>query len=307
MKRIVVSGIGGVGGFYGGLLAKGFEGSKDVEIFFIARGAHLKAIQECGLRVEGDDEVFTAFPKLATDDANLVGRADLIILCTKCYDLADNLKQLAPCIDGNTVLLPLLNGVDSQDIIRSVYPDNPVWKGCVYVISRLASPGVIHRTGSIGSFFFGSTGDALDLLGVYDELFKAAGIDARLSTDIDRTVWTKFAFISTVATMTSYLDKCLGAILENAEERALMDSLLDEFISIARAMGIRLPDDIKGITIRRMESLTYVKTASNQSVFKSGKRTELESLTGYMVRIGERLNISIPIYERAYRSLLRRV
>lgn len=304
MKKIVISGIGGVGGYYGGLLAGHFENSPEAEIYFIARGAHLEAIRERGLTIEEEQGSFTVFPKLATNDASQIGKADLLILCTKSYDLAENLKQLAPCIGPDTILLPLLNGVDSQDIIHSIYPHNPVWKGCVYVISRLASPGVIKKTGEIESFFFGSTGDAADKLGIYDKLFKEAEIDARLSKDIDRTVWTKFTFISTVATMTSYLDKCLGAILENSDERREMEKLLDEFISIAKGKKINLPEDIKDRTIKRMESLPYVMTSSMHSDFQAEKNTELESLTGYMVRMGEELKIPIPIYEKAYHALL---
>jgi 2-dehydropantoate 2-reductase len=119
--KIVIAGIGGVGGYFGGLLARAYAGNDDIEVHFIARGAHLKKIQDHGLTVIKGDVDFIAKPFLATDHLTEIGIADYIIICTKSYDLAEMLNQLAPCIGTKTVLLPLLNGVEAVEKIREQF------------------------------------------------------------------------------------------------------------------------------------------------------------------------------------------
>lgn len=153
--KIIVAGIGGVGGYFGGHLAKQFSDSEDVEIYFLARGEHLKQIQANGLKVLNGNAQFIAKPKLATDSATEIGIADYIILCTKSYDLENIIEQLNPCIDRNTSLLPLLNGVDSAEKIKTILPSATVFNGCVYIVSHLKEAGVVENKGNIQKLFLG--------------------------------------------------------------------------------------------------------------------------------------------------------
>src|SRR6478752_9545060 len=123
MIRITIAGIGGVGGFFGGKLASHYEGAKDVEIHFIARGENEKVIREHGLKVEGHEGTFIAHPTSVTSDPARVGKTDFLICCTKSYDLEESIRQLQPIIGNETVILPLLNGVDSYERIKVLLPD----------------------------------------------------------------------------------------------------------------------------------------------------------------------------------------
>jgi 2-dehydropantoate 2-reductase len=152
--NIIIAGIGGVGGYFGGVLAKCFEGDENVRVCFLARGAHLEAIRSNGLRVIKGSNEFVARPAAVSDQAHELGVAEVIVICTKSYDLEATIEQLKPCINERTIILPLLNGVDSTERIKSLLPNNMVLQGCAYIVSRLTQPGVIENTGNIETMFF---------------------------------------------------------------------------------------------------------------------------------------------------------
>ncbi|NDK56290.1 ketopantoate reductase family protein [Pontibacter fetidus] len=303
MVKVAIAGIGGVGGYFGGKLAQYYQNSEEVAVYFIARGENEKVIRQQGISVETPSENFTAQPRLVTSDPLQIGEVDLLICCTKSYDLEQSITQLKPCISHNTVILPLLNGIDSYDRIKAVYPENEVWDGCVYIVSRLTAPGHITVSGDINSLFFGSEEGTIAKLEQVLQLFKAAGINATLSQNIQQTIWEKYLFISTIATLTSYLNASMGAILEKKESIDLLHSLLHEIMQIAKAKGIIVqPDTIQKITTR-MAKLPYETTSSMHSDYLSGKTTEVDSLTGYVVKLGEQLQIPTPTYTQLYTAL----
>ena len=156
--KIAILGLGGVGGYYGGKLAKRFRDTSHVEIYFIARGEHLEAIKEYGIHIINENEDFFAKPKLATSDAAEIGPVDYLIITTKSYDLKSSIDQIRPCIDKNTVILPLLNGGDITERIREILPGNTVWSGCSYIVSRRTEPGVIRTSGPFLRLVFGCDG-----------------------------------------------------------------------------------------------------------------------------------------------------
>src|SRR5689334_7442759 len=144
--KIVIAGIGGVGGYFGGLLAGKYQNTK-TEIYFLARGENLNAIRSRGLLMQTMNGEFTVHPKLATSDAREIGVADYLICCTKGYDLENVIQTCSPLMDQNTIILPLLNGVDARERIEKIFPKNEVWDGCVYLVSRLAAAGTVKETG----------------------------------------------------------------------------------------------------------------------------------------------------------------
>ena len=244
MLKITIAGIGGVGGYFGGKLASYYGSLPDVEIDFIARGENEKIIRESGLTVESGEGTFLAFPKIVTSQPSMVGRCDVLICCTKSYDLEQTLSQLTPLISRNTIILPLLNGVDSYERIRKLFPQARIWEGCVYIVSRLIAPGYVKQTGGAVSLHFGenggSTQESMQLL----KIFRDAGINAMLSNNIKRTIWEKFLFISPLATLTTYLKSPIGVILANKDSQNLLKGLLSELHKVALAYGIRFSDNI---------------------------------------------------------------
>ncbi|MBB6612110.1 2-dehydropantoate 2-reductase [Pontibacter sp. Tf4] len=301
--KIAITGIGGVGGFFGGMLAKHYQASGEVEVNFIARGENESVIRQQGLKVESPAGAFTAIPKLVTSDPALVGEVDLLICCTKSYDLEQNIEQLSPCIGPHTVILPLLNGIDSRERIKTVYPENEVWDGCVYIVSRLTAPGLVTVTGSQHALFFGAADGTAAKLEAAMQIFKEAGINATLSPNIQQTIWEKFLFISTIATLTSYLDTSIGGILADPKHLELLFALLTELKQVAQAKGIVFSDDSNNAITDRMARLPYDTTSSMHSDYQKGKNTEVDSLTGYVVKLGEQLHIPTPTYSKLYTAL----
>jgi len=129
--KILIAGIGGVGGYFGGWLARHYRDHPQVEIHFLARGRHLQKIQAEGLRVVHGADSFVARPSSATDNPATVGQADMVILACNRYDLEGMMDTIRPCVGAHTVLLPLLNGVESTAKISAFFPNNPVMEGCV--------------------------------------------------------------------------------------------------------------------------------------------------------------------------------
>ncbi len=300
--KIAITGIGGVGGYFGGMLAKKYF-SGPHEIFFIARGENEKIIRENGLKMQTMNGEFTVHPKMVTHDPSKTGAVDLLICCTKGYDLEEAVIQCKPCITYNTVILPLLNGVDATERISKIYPENEVWEGCVYLVSRLAEPGVIMETGNVRKLFFGSDIGQKEMMHSSEKIFSDAGIDATYSENITETKWEKFLFISPIATLTSFLNKNIASLFADVESEKLLHQLLSEINAVAIANGIILPENITLINIDKMRSLPPETTTSMHSDFKKGGRTELESLTGYVVRLAKSLEVSVPVFNMMYGKL----
>jgi 2-dehydropantoate 2-reductase len=304
--KIIVAGIGGVGGYFGGLLAKHFYGHPQVEVSFVARGAHLKQIQLSGLKVIKGPAGFIAKPALATDTPAEIGVADLVIIATKTYDLEAVMRQLQPCMDQSTVILPLLNGVDSRKKIKSMLPDSLVLDGCVYLVSRLKQAGIVENTGNIETLYFGPGNLAHNKLVLFESLFKEAGIEATLSTNIATVIWEKFIFISPTATATSFFNKCIGQVLADSESLDMIKALIDEVKQVAKASGITVSDDITEKTLAKLESLPFETTSSMHSDFKNNKPdTELQSLTAFVINEGQKYSLPTPMYSTMYEVLKR--
>lgn len=305
--KIAIVGLGGVGGFIGGSLARFYAGSQEVEIYFKARGETLRAVREKGLRVDTPMESFTARPAAVSDDVSSFGKVDYVLYCTKSYDVEQGIDQIRPCIGTQTVVVPFLNGVDGVEQIRRQLPGTEVWDGCVYIVARIESPGhIVENTG--GYFYlFGSPSAAPGRLERLEGIFAAAGIKAYPAKDIEWQVWKKFGFISPLSTIMSYTDKTYGGILHDPQEKARLDALLAEFTAVARAKGVEMKENLAADVIRRAGRLPADATTSMERDFRAGHKTELEALTGYIVREGDRLGVPVPTYREMYDGLLGRL
>lgn len=303
--RIVIVGIGGVGGYFGGLLSKQYAGGNNVEIVFVARGEHLNEIQKKGLTVINGNESFVTQPYLATDDYSKVGIADYIIICTKSYDLKQTIGELKPLIGHNTILLPLLNGVNASNEILEILPHVNVLKGCAFIVSKIKSPGIIENSGNIQKLSFGMDGPIGEAVLHLKDLMFDAGIDVTVSDKISTAIWEKFIFISPAATSTSYFDSTIGKVLEENTETVLR--LIEEVKNLALAKGVTISDDISGKTLNTMKSMPYEVTSSMHRDYLNQKPlTEVESLTGYIVREAEKFGIAAPTYLKLYEGLLKK-
>lgn len=306
-KKIIVAGIGGVGGYYGGLLARKYEKDDNIDVYFVARGEHLNQIKKNGLKVITETGEFITRPTLATNDVSEIGKVDYIILCTKSYDLDTTIEQLKPSISEGTVILPLLNGADISERIRRLLPGIEVWEGCVYIVGRLNEPGVVESSGGLHDLFFGYANDPQgEKLLFLQKLMEDAGIIAHLSADIRKVIWRKFIFISTTASLTSYFNVGFRDLLTDDIRKDFTLNFVKEVSSVAQAEGVVFDFDIKDAIVKQIEKLPYGTTSSMHTDFQAGKNAELNTLTKIVVDFGQRYDIPTPYYQKVYDELSKR-
>jgi 2-dehydropantoate 2-reductase len=302
--RILIAGIGGVGGYFGGLLAKHFYENNEIEIIFYARGKHLLEIQKNGLKVTKGDNDFFAIPKLATDNPKEIGIVDFIIICTKSYDIETTIEQLKVCLNKDTIILPLQNGVDSKERIRNILPNNIILDGCVYIVSRLTDFGKIEIFGNIETLYFGMENLENEKLNFLETIFKQADINATLSKNISSIIWEKFIFISPTATATTYYDSTIGELLTDSNKLEIIVQLIEEVKQIAKVKNIIVSDDITNLTLKKLKNLPFETTSSMHTDFKNNKtNTELKSLTEYIVTEGKKHKIKTLTFEKLLTEL----
>jgi 2-dehydropantoate 2-reductase len=284
MIKIAIAGLGGVGGFFGGQLARRYQDRSEAEIYFFARGEHLEVIRKQGLTVKTEEDVFTARPFFASDNPNDFGRLDLILFCCKSYSLEEVAKHFSTCIHPGTLLLPLLNGVDSGHILQRFFPQNDCLFGCTYLVSRKTKAGEIEQKGKIKSIYFGHEAVPFGLLQAVEQVLQSAGIQAVLVADIKTKIWEKFCFIAPVSTLTSATGKTIGEILLDEILRKTLKDLIGEVSTLAQTKGIHLPTGMTDSVLQIAESLPPETKSSMQVDFAAGKQTELEAIAGYIVK-----------------------
>ena len=303
--RIGIIGIGGVGGYFGGLLAKAYQESNAIEIIFIARGETQKTITKRGLKIVTDNDEIIVFPDLVSNDPNVIGKLDFLICATKTYDIEESLIAIKKCITKNTVILPLYNGVDAPERINVLFPENEVLQGCVYIVAMIDSPGQIKKIGTYEKLFFGSSNAPISVLNRLQSIFAAAKIESYLAENIEETVWEKFVFISALASATCYLDQNIGEILNRKKSRLFYVDLLNEVTMLAAVKGLNLPQDIVLQSIQKLENSPLDATSSMHRDLKAGRKTELASLTEFVVNEGLKYEVETPTYQMVLDKLTR--
>lgn len=313
--RIAFLGLGGVGGYFAAKLSRAVSShavDSPEEVVCLAREKTASVIRTSGIKLITPEEEFVAHPSVVATNASEAGKIDFLIVSVKSYDLESSLQQFKECVSPQTIILPLLNGIDAEEIIRAMFPENEVWSGCVYIVSRLTSPGVITETGNIHKLHFGCSQSAVvqsrtrqskERSEEVFRIFKSAHEDVFLHDNIREIVWEKFIFISTIASLTSYLDVCMGKILEHEPSRKLLEQLLNEICSVAHAEKIVLPEDIVTATLGKMIRLPYETTSSMHSDFQKTSKTEFRSLTGHVVHLAEKYRLSVPTYRMVLNGL----
>jgi len=303
MMKIAIIGMGGVGGYYGGKLALKYAVSDDHQIFFIARGEHLGKIRKDGLKLITTEGDFTATPSLATDNPKELGPLDLIIFGVKGYDLENAARMITGNLHDNTVIIPLLNGVDNAERLKTVLNTGIIMNGCVYISTRIVSPGVVEHVGGPCALFFGPEEGPIDRYSGVETVMKDAGIKATLSDHITTDVWSKYIFVGPLGGITSMVNQPLGVIMENEEHRTMLEGLMKEVEAIAQARDISLPENIVQQSLNVASSFPYETRTSIQLDFEKGKQTEMETFTGYVVRSGRKLGIKTPLHDVVYAAL----
>ncbi|HEV2354148.1 MAG TPA: 2-dehydropantoate 2-reductase [Puia sp.] len=298
---IAILGLGAVGGYVGGMLAAArIPGAK---VIFITRGQTLEAIKQDGLKLVTDHGSFTCIPDLASDDPAEIGKVDLLICSVKGYDLGRSLLQYRNCLTAATVLLPLLNGIGIPEKILGILPDTAVWQGLIYVVARQIGKGVIKQTGVLREIVFGSAAAPVQAMQEVAGIFTRAGLKATVADNIDLEIWRKFLFISVMATLTCYYHSPIGDIRKDPAKAHYIAVLVGELKAVAVSCHIPITDQIADAILDRINGLPAGTTTSMYADFQKGGRTEVEELTGDVVRLGQKLRVPTPAYDLMYMGL----
>jgi len=297
--RIAVIGAGGIGAIYGASLAKA-----GAEVIFVARGAHVAAMRENGLRIEGDRGETHICPAQATDDIASIGVVDYVLFAVKLWDVESAGEQIRPIVGPQTAVIPLQNGVDAAERLAAILGPEPVMGGTAFVTGSITAPGVVRQTGTYMQMTFGELDRHSSGRGeLLRDLCAAAGFDGVLSPDIRVPIWEKFMLVVPAANLNALTRLPLGKWRRDPDLLALFEATLRETIAVGRAAGVRLPSDSADKTLATMWSMPDYHMTSMGNDLMRGNRLELPWFAGKVVELGHRHGVPTPANAFIYTAL----
>ena len=298
--KIAIMGTGGVGGYYGGLLAQ-----KGHDVTFIARGEHLRAIQENGLQVKSIHGDFHLQPAQATDNPGQIGVVDLVVFCTKTYSTENAAGQIKPLVGADTTVLPLQNGINAAEQIGKIVGMQHMLGGVTWISSAFEAPGVIRQVSQFRRVVLGELdGQVTTRTQAIHKVFEETGITAELSENILKILWTKFVFISAASSLGSLTRLTIGQYRSVNETRTMMISLMQEVEAVARAQGIELDADVIQKSMDFVDNAAPQIKPSMQLDVEAGRRSEIEAMIGVIGRKGREVGVPTPVADMVYATLL---
>jgi 2-dehydropantoate 2-reductase len=297
--RIAVIGAGGIGAIYGAALA---EAGADVT--FVARGAHLAAMRQNGLRIEGDRGETHVKPAQATDDVASVGRVDFVLSCVKLWDVESAGAQLRPIVGPDTAVVPLQNGVDAHERLIPILEREAVMGGTAFVTGSIVAPGVVRQTGTYCQMTFGELDRQPRVRGErLRALCAAAGIDGVLSPDIMVPLWQKFLVLVPLANINALTRLPLGVYRADPDTWRLVESSARETEAVGQAEGVRLAADAAEHALATIRSMPDHHMTSMGNDLLRGNRLELPWFAGKVAELGRKHGIPTPTNDFVYAAL----
>jgi len=309
VNNIVVIGIGGVGGYFGGKIAYNIENikNKEYQVHFITRGNHLKAIKEKGLILSSlNQSKLICRPQNVVENINEISQVDIIILAVKSYDLDSVLDQIQFKIKKNTIILPLLNGIDIYERIRKRIKSGIVLPSCVYISSHIEKPGeIIHNAGK-----------ELIIMGPdlkHKEFYPSALLDAfklfeisfKWTRNVDLAIWEKYIFIASYAMVTALYDKTLGEVFNDYDLKEKIRQIMLEIFNIGITKGISFDEFTVEKAINKADGLPPgTRTSYQLDIAKKGAKNESNIYAGTILRMSKETGIDTPVTKNIYEELL---
>ena len=296
--RIAMMGSGGLGGYFGARL---YQGGADVH--FVARGRHLQAMREHGLRIEGPSAIH--IPRVsATDDPREIGVVEFVLVGVKLWDTEAALEQMRPLVGPSTTVISFQNGVLKDQYLRAVFDASQLMGGVGYVATTIDQPGVIRQTGPMQRLIFGEFDGSRSLRGQrLLEACLAGGINAELSEDVLREIWQKYVFLVGLSGTTTTMRKHIGPIRENPQTRAFLLDIMREVVAVGRAQGVDLDENYAELRLQLADDVAYDMTSSMHHDLERGNRLEVRWLAGGVVELGQQKGVPTPL-NRAVADIL---
>ena len=298
--RIAMMGSGGVGGYFGGRMA-----AVGCDVTFIARGKHLQAIREHGLKIASRDmgDVIVD-PAKVSDRPEEIGSVDYVIVAVKLWDTQATGKAILPMLGPETTVLSLQNGVEGDAILAGIIGNQRLIGGVAFIASSIGEPGVIKHIGTMQRVVIGEhSGGSSPRVEALREVLSKGGITAEISDDVERTIWEKFVFLVGLSATTTLLRTPLGPVRADPESRALLLSVMRETVSVARARGVALPEDFAETRLEFADGLPADMTSSMHHDIEAGNPLELDWLSGAVTRFGREAGIPTPANQRVSEAL----
>jgi len=299
--RTAIFGAGAVGGYFGGRLAQAGE-----DVVFIARGEHLQALREHGLRVDSIKGDFVLQRVNATDEPTQVGPVDVIVVCVKAWQVPEAAQAMLPMVGPETFVVPLQNGVDARSQLAAVLGQEHVLGGLCGLITFVVEPGHIRHAGADPFIRFGELDNrpserAERLRQAFD---RASGLTVEVPPDIQAAIWQKFLLITAWSGMGAVTRSPIGVFRSQPGTRQMLEQAMTEIYDLALARNIALPKEIVRKTMTFLDSIPPAGTASMQRDIMNGRPSELEAQNGAVVRMGKQTGIETPVNAFIYHSLL---
>jgi 2-dehydropantoate 2-reductase len=301
ITNICIYGVGGVGGYFGAKIIDG-DKNKSLNVTFIARGNNLEAIKKNGLALKTEDRIIKVKPNLATENVHDVGKIDLMLICVKSYDLDGVIKGIKDKLKADTVLIPLLNGVDIYERIRKNLDEGLVLPACVYVGTHIEDYGIISQKGGDGKIIFGKDPrrDNYYPRNVI-ELFEKLKINFSYQENPYKDIWTKYMFIAAYGLVTAKTGKTLGEVLEDSELFNDVEFIMREIKSIADQKKIPLDKDVIKDSLEKARSFPYeTKTSFQRDVENPKKSNERDLFGETIIRLGKEYGITTEYTKKYY-------
>jgi 2-dehydropantoate 2-reductase len=286
--RIAVMGAGAVGCYFGGMLARA-----GAPVMLIGRARHVEALQRDGLFLESP-HFRQQIPIAASSDVSAARDADIVLFCVKAYDTEEAAQALEPHLRSGTLVLSLQNGVDNVERIRSAANIETI-PAVVYVAVATSAPARIRHSGR-GDLIIGELPESVcrHELPTIAALFERASIPCRVSGNIEADLWTKMIMNCAYNAISALGRSQYGPIVQNPWTRDVMTQVTEEAIAVACAAGVRLPEGVVEAVLKLADTMSGATSSTAQDIAR-GSRTEIDSLNGYVVRLGARLGVATPV------------
>lgn len=306
VKTIWVVGIGGVGGYFGGCMAHALHKANDARrVYFVARGQHLQEIRENGLILQRNDDTLICKPAGASDDMSSFPRPDLCLVCVKSYDLEATVQGLNPFIGDDTVIVPLLNGLDIFERARKCLDKGIVLPACVYITSYIEKPGKVVQNGPNKQVILGSSPyhpdfDPGELLSFVGDM----GLDFKWVDEPFAAIWQKYLLVGSFALVTAAYGMSFGEVLDNLDGKRDVSEVMKEIIQLGKKQGINLDIALIDQVIATISGAPYDARSSFQRDLEQGRGKAEEDIFGTaVIRMGKELQVPTPVSEKLVRRI----
>jgi 2-dehydropantoate 2-reductase len=297
--RIAVMGAGGVGGYFGGQLAKAGH-----DVAFIARGRHLAALRENGLTIESAVGAVQALPVTATDDPSTLAPVDLVMVCVKLWDVEAAARAIAPLLSGGGIAIPFQNGVESHEVLIRILGAQHVAGGVAHIGAVIKAPGVIAHTGTMARLRVGAfAGGPSERVQEFVDAGRKAGFAIDAVDDIGRALWEKFVFLVALSGATCLARQPIGTVREDDDLRRLLVESMRETVAVAASRGVTFDAGFVDRQVGFIDALPAEMRSSMLNDLVAGNRLEAPWLAGAVARMATAAGLAAPVNATIYAAL----